>query len=386
MTYHDDFGPFEEAGRRRIWLNAAHQGPLPRVAVAEARDALQWKIAPHRISDDAFLELPRRLRTLLARLVGASPDEIILGNSASHGLNVLANGLRWSRGDEVLVLANDFPATVFSWFIAERRGARIRQLQLHPPQLTAERLSAELAPRTRVVCLSWVHSLTGHVLDLAALGHVCAQAGVLFVVNATQGLGNRPLNVGALPLAALTSSGFKWLCGPYATGFSWIRPDVLEQLEPIQSYWLALPDDAGLDLNDEGEHRPRTHLGARGYDVFGTANFLNFMPWAAALEYLLEQGIDQIAAHDAALVRRIVESLPRGINLISPGTEEERSAIVVMSHADRSRNPQTLRALAEAGVDVALRGGNIRISPHLYNTTDEIDGVLTVLAAAAAAP
>jgi cysteine desulfurase/selenocysteine lyase len=206
MTYHDDFGPFEEAGRRRIWLNAAHQGPLPRVAVAEARDALQWKIAPHRISDDAFLELPRRLRTLLARLVGASPDEIILGNSASHGLNVLANGLRWSRGDEVLVLANDFPATVFSWFIAERRGARIRQLQLHPPELTAERLSAELAPRTRVVCLSWVHSLTGHVLDLAALGHVCAQAGVLFVVNATQGLGNRPLNVGALPLAASSPS------------------------------------------------------------------------------------------------------------------------------------------------------------------------------------
>jgi len=376
----EDFGPFQDAQGTRIWLNAAHQGPLPRVAAAEARRALEWKLAPHRISDDAFVEVPRRLRELLARVVGAPADEIILGNSASHGLNVLANALPWRRGDEVLVMASDFPATIFPWFAAERHGVRVRQLRLQEPLLRPEQLQNELRPNTRVVCLSWVQALSGYALDLGGLGRACAEAGVLFVVNATQGLGSRPLDIGRLPAAAVTSSGFKWLCGPYATGFCWIRPDVLEALEPIQAYWLALPDGAALDLDREGEHRPRRGLGARAYDVFGTANFLNFMPWAAAVQYLLEQGIEQIAAHDAALASRLAAGLEASdFRVLSPTAADERSAITVISHRDASRNGQVFRTLSDSGIDAAMRGGNIRFSPHLYNTAAEIDLALETL-------
>ncbi len=376
----DDFGPFRDAQGTRVWLNAAHQGPLPHVAATEARRALEWKLAPHRITDDAFVEVPRRLRELLARLVGAPAEEIILGNSASHGLNVLANALPWRRGDEILVLAGDFPATVFPWFVTERHGVRVRQLRLEQPLLRPERLQNELRPNTRVVCVSWVQSLSGHALDLDGLGRACAQAEVLFVVNATQGLGNRPLDIDRLPLAAVTSSGFKWLCGPYATGFCWIRPDVLETLKPIQAYWLALPDGAALDLAHEGEHRPRDGLGARAYDIFGTANFLNFLPWAAALRYLLAQGIEQIAAYDTALASRLVTGLEASdFRVLSPTATKERSAITVITHRETSRNYQVFQALSNGGIDVAMRGGNIRFSPHLYNTTEEIDLALETL-------
>src|SRR5438477_112852 len=171
----------------RVWLNAAHQGPLPRVAVEAAEEALAAKAAPYLIDDEAF-----------------------------------------------------------------------------------------------------------------------GRFGVHLVANVTQGLGALPLDLSALPLAAISCSGFKWLCGPYATGFAWIRPDVLETMRPVQAYWLALPDGVELDLNREGEHRLRDDLAARAYDVFGTANFLNFIPWAAALEYLLARGIEAIAGHDQALVERLI--------------------------------------------------------------------------------
>jgi cysteine desulfurase / selenocysteine lyase len=374
-----DFGPFDG----RIWLNAAHQGPLPRVAVEEAARALAQKAAPHRIADEAFVEVPRRLRELLGRLIGAPPEQVVLGNSASWGLHVLAAGLPWQEDDEILVLADEFPATIFPWLVTERRGVIVRRLELDEPVLQPERLGRELGAATRLVAVNWVRSLTGHVVDLAGLNEVCAAAGVHLVVNATQGLGALPLDVRELPVAAITSSGFKWLCGPYATGFAWVRPDVLETMAPVQAYWLALPDGLDLDLNREGEHRLRDDLGARAYDVFGTANFLNFMPWAASLEYLLEQGIDAIAEHDQALVSTLVEGLDgTRYRFVSPTEPGERAAIVVVSASDERRNTELHELLGRSGVDVALRAGNLRLSPHLYNTRAEIDRVLALLRAA----
>jgi cysteine desulfurase/selenocysteine lyase len=373
-----DFGPFGG----RIWLNAAHQGPLPRVAVEAAERAVAIKRAPHLIADEDFVAVPLRLRFLLGRLIGVPAEEIVLGNSASWGLQVLANGLPWREGDEILVLADEFPATVFPWLVAERAGARVRPLQLDGQVLEPERLERELTGRTRVVSLNWVRSLTGHVVDLAALNDVCLAADVNLVVNATQGVGALPLDVGPLRVAAISCSGFKWLCGPYATGFAWIRPDVLATMRPVQSYWLALPDGVELDLNLEGAHRLRDDLGARAYDVFGTANFLNFMPWTASLEYLLDLGLDAVAAHDQGLVGRLIDALrERPFRFVSPTDPGKRAAIVVVSAEDSARNEELYRRLTAAGIDVALRAGNIRCSPHLYNTREEIDRAADVLLA-----
>jgi selenocysteine lyase/cysteine desulfurase len=378
--YASAFGDFDG----RIWLNAAHQGPLPRLAAEAAGEALAAKLAPHRISDEAFTGVPRRLRELLGDLVGAPAEEIILGNSASWGLQVLANGLPWRQGDEVLVLADEFPATVFPWLVTERHGVRVRQLEPGQPVLTPGRLGRELSPRTRVVAVNWVRSLTGHVVDVAGLHQVCERAGVHLVLNVTQGLGALPFDVRRLPVAAISCSGFKWLCGPYATGFAWIRPDVLRTMHPVQAYWLAQPDGAELDLNREGEHRLRGDLGARGYDVFGTANFLNFLPWAAALEYLLAQGTEAIAAYDQALTGQLIGLLgDSDYHFVSPTVPGQRAAIVVISAADPHDNEAACQRLTEAGIDAALRAGNIRLSPHLYNTSGQIQYAAAILTGAA---
>jgi len=374
-----DFGPFDG----RVWLNAAHQGPLPRAAVEALEAAVAMKRAPHGIDDADFLTVPRDLREALGRLIGAPPEEVILGNSASYGVQILAQSTTWRPGDEVLVVEGDFLANIFPWLPFEEAGLSVRTVEPAGGVVEPEELEAAVTPRTRVFCTSWVNTFTGHLADLAGLGRACRDHGVTFVVNATQALGRRPLDVSELPLDALTCAGYKWLCGPYATGFAWFHPRLVESLTPQQAYWLAMPDDADLDLNDEGDYELRDDLGARAFDVFGTANFFDYMPWQASVEYLVDRGVERAAEHTDGLVRRLVEGLDDAGYRIEGPAEDPRLSIVVASHSDPDRNPRLNEALAEAGIDVALRAGNLRIAPHLYNGEDDVDRALAVLRQAA---
>lgn len=369
-----DFGGFDG----RAWLNCAHQGPLPLVAAAAAEQALADKLAPHRIGDQAFAEVPARLKDALGRLAGVPADEVILGNSTSYGLQLLVQGVDWRQGDEVLLVDGDFPATIVPWLPLAGRGVRVRLLRPQGGALAAGQLAAELTPATRLFCTSWVFSFTGQAVDLAALGRVCRRAEVTFVVNGSQAVGAVPLDLAALPVDALVSCGFKWLCGPYGTGFCWLRPDLLASLTHRPAYWLShlAQDDLGRDTG----YRLRDDLGAAGYDVPGTANFLTFRPWTASVEYLLGQGIDRVADHDQALVERFLQGLdPYRYRVVSPRQGPARSALVVFGPRRPDRTPELHRRLTDAGVDVAFRRGNLRISPHLYNTPADIDRALEVL-------
>jgi selenocysteine lyase/cysteine desulfurase len=177
---------------------------------------------------------------------------------------------------------------------------------------------------------------------------------------------------------ALVSCGFKWLCGPYGTGFCWLRPELLASLTYRPAYWLGHTTQE--DLGQETAYRLRDDLGAAAYDVFGTANFLVFRPWTASVEYLLELGLDRVAAWDQALVERFLAGLdPDRYRLVSPRAGPGRSTLVVLGHRQPDRTPGLCQRLAAAGVDVAFRRGQLRVSPHLYNTEADIDRALEVL-------
>lgn len=177
---------------------------------------------------------------------------------------------------------------------------------------------------------------------------------------------------------ALVSCGFKWLCGPYGTGFCWLAPGLLASLTSPPAYWLA--HSTQEDLGQDRGYRLRDDLGAACYDVAGTANFLTFRPWTASVSYLLDLGVDRVAAWDQALVERFLQGLDPGrYRLVSPRDGPGRSALVVFGPHNGDRTPRLHQRLTAAGVDVAYRRGQLRVSPHLYNTPADIDRALEVL-------
>ncbi|HET9371174.1 MAG TPA: aminotransferase class V-fold PLP-dependent enzyme [Vicinamibacterales bacterium] len=375
--YAAGFGPFDG----RIWLNCSHQGPIPRVAADAARDAIAVKQAPFRLVEPGiFQEVPRRLRTSLARLINVAADDVILGNSTTYGLSLFVRGLEWHRGDEVLVVDGDFPAVLFPWLALRDQGVTIRKLTPRGAMVTAEDLAAELRPNTRVFCTTWVHSFRGSMVDVPSLAAACRANGTLFALNASQGMGTRPFDAAASGVDLVTSCGFKYLCGPYGTGFCWIRPDVRHALRPPQSYWLAnlTADDLAGSFREE----LKPDVGARAFDVFGTANFFNFQAWNASVEYLLAAGLERIHTWDQSLVSRLIEGISsdRRWTISSPTAGPSRTTIVVFSAETPEQTSAAFQALREKGIFVAMRRGNIRVSPHLYNVAADIDAALGVLA------
>jgi cysteine desulfurase / selenocysteine lyase len=243
-----------------------------------------------------------------------------------------------------------------------------------------DELAANITPATKLVCMTWVHSFSGFAVDGRSLGELCRANGISLVLNVSQGLGTRPLDVSTFPVDAITSVGFKWLCGPYGTGFCWLRPELRESLRYNQAYWLAMQtaDDLAGDQNREPELK--NNLGARAYDVFGTANFFNFKPWTTSIEYLLDQGIAQIATHNDGLVERFIAGLDRDkFDITSPEQGLARSTLILISHKQPGRNAEIYSSLRERGIYPAFRGGKLRFAPHLYNTSEDIDSALAVL-------
>ena len=373
MSSHaDDFGPFDG----HIWLNCAHQGPLPKVAVEQAERALAMKVAPHRLSYSAFDEVPAKLKAALAAVIGCRQDEVILGNSTSYGLNLLVQGLPLSEGDEVLLVDGDFPATIITWLPLRKKGVDVRLFKPSSWPPTPEQVAEAFTERTRVFCSSWVFSFFGSALDIEGIGAKCRERDIIFVLNGSQAIGARDIDLSAESVACLVGCGFKWLCGPYGTGFAWFRPEVLDSLTYDPAYWLTHASPRGP------EYRLQENMGAARYDVFGTANFLNFMTWGASVAYMRDKGIRNIQSYDDALVQRAVDGLSgTDYRLISPSSGPERSTLVLFTHEDESRNDEIHRALEEQGIHIEIRDNKLRLAPHLYNSPEDVDRAIDLLVA-----
>lgn len=370
-NYRQDFPDFAPT----VYLNCAYQGPFPRATVARIHDAIELKCHPERITEPDYFDPPDHVRARLARLIGAAPEEIALTNSATQGVGIAAAGLEFHAGDEVVVASTNFPSNLFSWLHLRRQGVRVAVVPPREGFIHLEDVAGALSSQTRVLALDWVSYTTGVRIDLAAFGELAHRYGALFVVDGTQGVGAIELNVHDLPVDVMAVAGYKWLLGPYGTGFAYVGSAVQDRLELRVVNWSATEGADEFDaLPIDAVTLPHA---ARIFDVPETANFLNLYALEASLEYVERVGVPTVYRHCARLLDRLGEGLrSRGLALSAAAAPERRSAILGFQAASLEATAAIHARLEREHISVSLRQGMIRVSPYLYNDEADIDRLL----------
>jgi selenocysteine lyase/cysteine desulfurase len=233
--------------------------------------------------------------------------------------------------------------------------------------------------RTRVVAGSWVSYASGRRLDVERLGAHCRDAGVLLAIDASQGVGGLPFSVREVPCDVVACAGYKWMLGPYGVGFAWVRPGLAERLTPSNVNWFSLTGARNFDRLRECtlELVP----GARRFDSNEPGNFLNMAGAASAGRYLLETTPAAVEAHVGRLFDRLVGGLPSWVRPVAAERAEPRSNILCLALDTDARCEELLERLRTERIFLSRREGALRISPHLYNSEEDVDRLLEVLRA-----
>jgi selenocysteine lyase/cysteine desulfurase len=239
-------------------------------------------------------------------------------------------------------------------------------------------VAAALSPRTRVVALDWVGYATGVRSDLAVLGELAHRHGALFVVDGTQGVGALDLDLHGLPVDVLAVAAYKWLLGPYDTGFAYLSWKVQDQLDLQVVNWMSAEGSQNFDsLPVVDLTLPHE---ARIFDAPGTANFLNLHGLDASLEYVERAGVRRVTQHCCRLLDRLIEGLrSRGYVLSAAAQPERRSTIVAFGAGSLEATEKLHQRLVDSHIAVSLRHGMIRVSPYLYNDETDIDALAAAL-------
>lgn len=374
-SFADRFASFEGVA----YLDAATQGPVPLAASRAGREALLLKERPYRIGSATYLSVVAEARALAARLLGARDESVALVTGAGQIVNAVARGLELGEGDEVLLARHEFPSNDLPWGWLARRGVRIRVAEPDDPSgaVSAERLAAEVAPRTRAVAFSHVSWLHGGRIDPGPVVDAARRVGALTVVDGSQAAGALPLDFGASGIDVYAAAGYKFLLGPYGAGLGLFSPAALDRLAIADVNWWSV---VGAEELGRPPAEVQLRAGAQRYDAHETASFNNLMPLSASLRLLLEATPAAVQAHARALGDRILAGLPPGFEPASPLQAGARSHIVCVRGRTAADTQQAFERLRAAKVWVAHRGDRLRVSPHLYSSSDDVERLLGALA------
>lgn len=359
-----------------VYLNNASVSPLP----VDAGDAIAAYVAElTRFGAARYPAYPatllRRLREQGARLLGTRPERVFFVRSTSQGLGLAASGLRVRPGDNVVVYEREFPANMRPWSTLKRKGVEVRLVPASPDgRIDPFRFARLVDRRTRAVAISLVQFENGFRADLACYGEIARRSDALLVVDGIQGVGAFPVDVERDGVDVLVADGHKWMCGPEGAGLGYASERALNRIEPAVEGWLSVkrpydffdydqPLKAGPARFEEGAHAMPGLAGLSG-----------------ALALLEEVGQPTIMTRIFELTDHAVAGFRRaGYTVLSPrSVPAERSGILLVTKPGLDALA-AVNALRERGIVVSARGAGIRLSPHAWNTEDEIDRLIAAL-------
>jgi cysteine desulfurase/selenocysteine lyase len=367
LRYRDEF----PVTRELIYLNHAAIAPLCRPAATAMKNLAEDVSRYGSLHYDTWLEAYAGLRKAAAKLINASPGEIAIVKNTSEGIATIAEGLDWRPGDRVIVFEEEFPANYYPWARLERRGVELIRLSIYDP---VERI-AEATSRARLLAISYVNYLSGFRMDLRQIGEFCREHGCFFFVDAIQGMGAFPIDVETSHIDALAADGHKWMLGPEGNAVLYVRRKWLDAIEPIEFGWTNPANYADYSSRD------MTLRPDAGRYECGTLNTIGCFGQRAALEFLLDIGIDNIATAIDFLANTLETGVrAKGYQVITERTRDTGSGIVSFQHPSVDCR-SIVSHLARNRIVSAARQGWIRMSPHFYLSPEQIEQVVQGLPA-----
>ena len=359
----------------RIYLNHASLGPLPARTLKAINDFNTRRAIPYQVVGDDFLTIPPAARTAAARLINADADEIGLVQTTSLGLNLAAQALPFVEGDLVVVSDKEFPSNIYPWKLLKRRGVGVEIVSCTPEGWPDEEaLIRQLAdPRVKAIAVSLVQFASGYRVDLARLSAETRKRHKLLIVDAIQGVGCYPIDVKQTPVDILTGAAQKWMLGPWGAGFIYARRELGLTLTPEVANWLGY--EGSDDVTQLTSYHDRHHPNARRFEISGHA-LQDLVGLTASATLLAELGPAAIVEHVRAIHEPVFAAAhKKGIPIASP-TDAARPCTLSLRPGD----PAALHAKLDAnGVVCSLREGLVRLSPHCYNTIEEMEKVAALL-------
>jgi cysteine desulfurase/selenocysteine lyase len=367
--------------RRWTFFNHAGVSPSPR-AVADAARAFFDTAETGAYLDGEWWPNLERVRQSAATFVNAEPGEIALVKNTSEGISTVALGLDLHPGDRVVTADIEYPANVYPWMEACRRTGAELVMVAEETNAAGRRavpldqlLAAVDHPNTKVLTLSHVEFASGQRHDLARLGAACRARDVFFNVDGIQSLGAVPVDVATMNIDALSACGHKWMMGPPGAGLFYIRRAWQDRVRPLligngtvvkwdqfsTAYDYALRPDAGR------------------YES-GTPNLPGLFGWGAALEMFNAVGVDAVAERIKRLTDRLVDGLElKGYAVVSPRSADAWSGIVAVTSPKHDVAALAKSLLKEHKIELCVREGRLRLSPHFYNTEEQVERVLAAM-------
>jgi selenocysteine lyase/cysteine desulfurase len=361
------------AAKRYIYFNHAAVSPLS-TRVIEAMNAVSNGFRAQGVlcEKEVFVRI-EKARKSAARLIGARSDEIAFTKNTTQGVLLAAGGIRWRRGDNVVMPSIEFPANVFPWLGLEKRGVRVIFVKPREGRITAEMLAAACTALTRCVTVSSVQFSNGYRVDLAKLGRICRERGIYLHVDGIQSLGMLRCDVRDMGIDFLSTGGHKWLLGPVGTGFFYCRRELLDELDVSNPGWRGVKHAWAFF-----DHDPTPRPDAARFEE-GTLNLYGIAGLGASIDRFLEIGMANVERKILGLTESLEEGLrARGYRIASPRESGERSGILCFRHP-KLKTETLYKKLGKARVIASLRTGAIRLTPHFYNTEREVARVLDLL-------
>ncbi len=360
-----------------IYLNHAGVGPWPARSARAACEFASENAARGAQRYPRWLEAEQALRERLRALLNApSSDDVALVKNTSEALSMVAYGLDWQAGDNVVISDQEFPSNRIVWESLARYGVQVRRVDLRGGPSPEDALVGACDRRTRLLSISSVQYATGLRMDLPRLGEECRQRGLMFCVDAIQSLGALPMDVQAIQADFVMADGHKWLLGPEGLGVFYCRADRRSSLSLVQFGWHMVEHHGDFD---RATWEPAAS--ARRFEC-GSPNMLGVHTLNASLSLLDEVGMDAISRTVLNNNSYLIDKARKdgSLEILSP-TSPERYAGIFVFRIPGAETQALYKHLMDHGVVCAPRGGGIRLSPHFYTPTEKLDAAVALAAA-----